>query len=97
MKKVIAASSVETQVNLEAIIEEANVGKIIKRTLNDTEALKLIISEFDSVSSKNGMLKHIRGLGFSIAMSRVFKLYDAFKKTLKVETNEEPSEEVQVA
>ena len=96
MKKNLIVAEVANVVVVDQVAEIvaiANADKVLKNTLSDEQAGELIIKEFDSVSSKNAMLKHLRALGYSIAMSRVFKLYTAYESTLKIETSPIASEE----
>ncbi len=56
-----------------------------KKTLNESEAIKLVDKLYSKCASKNAMLKLIRSDGFSISMSRLFKVYDEYTKLLNAD------------
>jgi len=65
------------------LIKEANAN-VNTKSLTYEQALELVIENFDKVTSKNGMLKLLRAEGYSIAMNRLFKIYEDYKKVLVV-------------
>ena len=78
----------ETEVSiLDQMLSEASVNESSKKTLTEAEAITLVNEHYTKVSSKNGMLKLIRSLGYSISMNRLFKIYEAYSK-LKNKTTE---------
>ncbi len=67
---------------VEQMIADAEVAQAAKKTLTDGEAVQLIADRYEAVTSKNAMLKLLRSEGFSIAMSRCFKIYTAYAKAI---------------
>ena len=67
---------------LDIMLSEASVNESTKKTLTEAEAIKLVDENYANVSSKNGMLKLIRSLGFSISMNRLFKIYIDYSKLI---------------
>jgi len=66
----------ETKLSIvDQLLNEASIQETNKKTLTETEAIKLVDEHYESVSSKNAMLKLIRSLGYSISMNRLFKIY----------------------
>ena len=80
-KEIKVELSVKDQMLLNA---EANMKS--KKTLNEVEAIELVVEMYEEVTSKNAMLKLIRSKGYSISMSRLFKVYEDYTKLLNVET-----------
>ena len=65
---------------LDTMLEDAAVNETTKKTLTEAEAITLVDEHYSKVTSKNGMLKLLRGMGFSISMSRLFKIYSDYEK-----------------
>ncbi len=74
-------STVKKQVKVEEVsivdqlIQEANLNDKKRTNLTEVEAIKLVVELYEDVTSKNAMLKLIRSKGYSISMSRLFKVY----------------------
>ena len=75
MKKVIKEMSI-----LDTLLESASINETNKKTLTETELIKLVDDHYNKVSSKNSMLKLIRSLNYSVSMSRCFKVYIDYTK-----------------
>jgi len=79
----------ETNVSIvDQLLNEASINETNKRTLTETEAIKLVDEHYESVSSKNAMLKLLRSLNYSISMTRLFTIYENYTK-LKNKLNNE--------
>jgi len=65
----------ETKTVVDTLLEDASLNEVNKRTLTEAEAIKLVDKHYEEVTSKNGMLKLLRSLNYSISMNRVFKIY----------------------
>jgi len=65
---------------LDTMLEDAAANETTKKTLTEAAAIVLVDKHFSEVTSKNGMLKLLRGMGFSIAMSRLFTIYTNYEK-----------------
>ncbi len=63
---------------LDQMLEDASINQISKKTLTESEAITLVDKHYNEVLSKNAMLKLIRGLGYSISMSRLFNIYISY-------------------
>jgi len=81
MKNIKTETETETKLSIvDQLLNEASIQENNKRTLTEAEAIKLVDEHYEKVSSKNGMLKLIRSLGFSISMNRLFKIYTDYTK-----------------
>ena len=67
---------------LDTLLEDAAANETAKKTLTEAEAIKLVDEHYSKATSKNGMLKLLRGVGFSISMSRLFKIYSDYEKLI---------------
>ena len=70
---------------VDQLIQEANTNDKNRKTLTEVEAINLVVELYDDVTSKNAMLKLIRSKGYSISMSRLFKVYTDYS-TLKTKS-----------
>ena len=73
---------------LDIMLEDAAINETAKKTLTEAEAIKLVDEHYSKVTSKNGMLKLLRGLGFSISMNRLFTIYVSYEKAINATKKE---------
>ena len=77
------AKKIEVELSIkDKMLVNAEANMKSKTTLNEAEAIELVIELYDDVTSKNAMLKLVRSKGFSISMSRLFKVYEDYTKLL---------------
>ena len=72
--------SIEVKSIVDQLLEESSINEKSKKTLTESEAIKLVDEHYESVSSKNAMLKLLRSLDYSISMSRLFTIYENYSK-----------------
>lgn len=58
------------------------------RKMSSEDLFNYVKDNFDEVSSKNGMLKKLRGEGLSCSMDRVFNMYMRVDKVMVKEVKE---------
>ena len=80
--------SIEVKSIVDQLLEESSINEKSKKTLTESEAIKLVDEHYESVSSKNAMLKLLRSLNYSISMTRLFTIYENYTK-LKNKLNNE--------
>jgi len=85
--KTNTVAKAETSI-LDTMLENAAANEASKKTLTEAEAIKLVDEHYASVTSKNGMLKLLRSLGYSIAMSRLFTIYTNYEKAVNASKKE---------
>ena len=73
---------------LDTMLEDAAINETTKKTLTEAEAFKLVDEHYSKVTSKNGMLKLLRGMGFSISMNRLFTIYTSYEKAINTAKKE---------
>ena len=67
---------------LDTMLADAAINETSKKTLTEAEAIKLVDEHYSKVTSKNGLLKLLRGLGYSISMNRLFTIYVNYEKAV---------------
>jgi len=84
----INKKQIEVKSIVDQLLEESSINEKSKKTLTESEAIKLVDEHYESVSSKNAMLKLLRSLNYSISMNRLFKIYTDYTN-LKNKLNKE--------
>jgi len=73
---------------LDTMLEDAASNEATKKTLTEAEAITLVDEHYSKVTSKNGMLKLLRGAGYSISMNRLFTIYTSYEKAINAAKKE---------